>query len=474
MSHRLPLILVAAVLVSSTRARAQTPPPGTDAYLDTTRARWEDAARKIWGFHELALEERQSSALLADLLAKEGFVVTRGVAGLPTAFVARAGKGEPVVALLAEYDALPELSQVAGATTKQPMKAGDPGHGCGHNLLGTAVVAAAIAANRVRAEGHLPGTLVVLGTPAEEKLLGKVFMVRDGAFKGVDAVLSWHPGAQNQIINRNRLALSAMDIEFFGKTAHAAANPWLGRSSLDAVELLDHAMALMREHIRPTARMHRVIKMGGTVPNIIADYAKVQWWVRDSTGASVDELVARVRLAAEGVAKATETRAQVTLLAQTRDPIPNDTLGALVQRELERVGAPRWDEVDLAQARAIQKELGIEAKGLVSDIVALGPAHGSTASSDIGEVSAAVPLVELEVVTAPIGVPFHHWAVTSCAVHPIGFKGMAVAAKVLAASAVDLLRDPSTVKAAREEFTKATGGQEYKSPLAKDAKPIVF
>jgi aminobenzoyl-glutamate utilization protein B len=265
-----------------------------------------------------------------------------------------------------------------------------------------------------------------------------------------------------------------MDIEFFGKTAHAAANPWLGRSSLDAAELLDHAMALMREHIRPTARMHRVIRAGGTVPNIIADYAKVQWWVRDSTGASVDELVARVRLAAEGAAKATETRAEVTLLAQTRDPVPNDTLGAVVQRELERVGAPRWDDADLAQARAIQKELGIEGKGLATDVVPFGPGRGSTASSDIGEVSAAVPLVELEVVTAPLGVPFHHWAVTSCAVHPIGFKGMAVAAKVLAASAVDLLRDPGTVKAVKEEFVKATGGQEYKSPLAKDAKPTVF
>jgi aminobenzoyl-glutamate utilization protein B len=230
----------------------------------------------------------------------------------------------------------------------------------------------------------------------------------------------------------------------------------------------------MREHIRPTARMHRVIKQGGTVPNIIADYAKVQWWVRDASGASVDELVARVRLAADGVAKATETRAEVTLLAQTRDPVPNDTLGGVVQHELERVGAPRWDDADLTQAHAIQKELGVESKGLASDIVPLGPGHGSTASSDIGEVSAAVPLVELEVVTAPLGVPFHHWAVTSCAIHPIGFKGMAVAAKVIAASAVDLLRDPATIKTAHDELTKATGGQAYKSPLSKDAKPVVF
>src|SRR5512138_1172941 len=212
------------------------PAPGgaaTDAYLDQTRAQWEDAARQIWGFHELALEERQSAALLEGVLEKEGFAVERGVAGMPTAFVARAGKGEPVVAVLAEYDALPDLSQVGGAAKKQPVEAGAPGHGCGHNLLGTAAVSAAIAANRSRIADRLPGTVVVFGTPAEEKILGKVFMARDGLFRGVDAVLAWHPSTENQVINRVRLAISAMDVEFFGKTAHAAANPWQGRSALD-------------------------------------------------------------------------------------------------------------------------------------------------------------------------------------------------------------------------------------------------
>jgi aminobenzoyl-glutamate utilization protein B len=463
-------LVLFSLLLLATRAWAQA----TDDYLDSTRAKWEDAARKVWGFHEVALEEKQSAAFLEDILGKEGFTVQKGVAGMPTAFVARAGKGEPVIALLAEYDALPELSQAGGATKKQPLKAGEAGHGCEHNLLGTAAVAAGIAANRARNAEHLPGTILVLGTPAEEKLLGKVFMVRDGAFQGVDAVLSWHPGYQNEIVNRTRLAIAAMDIEFMGKTAHAAANPWLGRSSLDAVELLDHALSLMREHIRPTARMHRVIKDGGTVPNIIAEYARVQWWVRDASAANVEDLVARVRLAADGAAMATETKAKVTPLAQTRDPVPNDTLGKVVQHELERIGAPRFDEADVTQAKAIQTELGIEAKGLATEVIPFGPNHGNTASSDIGEVSAAVPLVELEVATAPNGIPFHHWAVTSCAIHPIGFKGMLVAAKVLAASAVDLLRDPATAKAAQAELTKATNGEAYRSPLAKDAKPSTF
>ncbi len=467
-----PLLASALVLLGQPALAAL--PSAPDAYLDETRGRWEETARAIWGFHELALEERRSSALLADLLEKEGFAVRRGIAGMPTAFVARAGHGAPVIALLAEYDALPELSQTGGASRKQPVEPGAPGHGCGHNLLGTAAVAAGVAANRVRATERLDGTIVVFGTPAEEKILGKVFMARDGAFQGVDAVLAWHPGTQNQVVNRVRLAISALDVEFFGKTAHAAINPWLGRSALDAVELLDHALALMREHIRPTARMHRVVKAGGSVPNIIADYAKVQWWVRDASGSGVDDLVARLKLAAEGAAMATETKAKVTLLAQTRDPVPNDALAAVVQRELERVGAPRWDDADQALARAIQQEIGAEPKGLATSVVPFGPGHGGTASSDIGETSAVAPLVELEVAVAPGGAPFHHWAVTSCALHPVGFKGMGVASKVLAGSAVDLLRDPAAVRAAKEEFAKATGGRAYRSPLTPDAKPAVY
>jgi len=473
MTARRATLLVAVALVLP-RGLASAAPTATDVYLDETRGRWEEVARKIWGFHELALEERQSSALLADLLEKEGFSVQRGVAGMPTAFVARAGKGEPVVALLAEYDALPELSQAGGASKKRPVEPGAPGHGCGHNLLGTAAVAAGVAANRVRVTERLGGTIVVFGTPAEEKILGKVFMARDDAFQGVDAVLAWHPSTQNLVVNRARLAISALDVEFFGRTAHAAVNPWLGRSALDAVELFDHALALMREHIRPTSRMHRVIKAGGSVPNIIADYAKVQWWVRDTSGSGVDDLVGRVKLAADGAAMATETKAKVTLLAQTRDPVPNDALAAVVQRELERVGSPRWDDPDQALARAIQQELGAEPKGLATSVVPFGPGHGATASSDIGETSAVAPLVELEVAVAPVGAPFHHWAVTSCALHPIGFKGMGVASKVLAASAIDLLRDPAAVRAVKEEFAKATGGQAYRSPLAPEAKPIVY
>src|SRR6185369_15404360 len=282
--------------------------PATDAYLDQTRSRWEQVSSQIWDYSETGLQETKSAAYLADLLEKEGFRVTRNVGGMPTAFVATIGSGPPVVGILAEYDALPGLSQRAGETHKDPRQPDAPGHGCGHNLLGTSAVAAGIAANQARIQQKLPGTIKVFGTPAEEILIGKTFMIMGGAFKDTDVVLSWHPSDKNEISYLTRLALSAADVEFFGKTAHAAASPWLGRSSLDAMELFEHAMSLMREHVQPTARIHRVIKDGGKVANIIPDYAKVQVWLRDKNIASVDEMMGRMRKAADGAALGTETR----------------------------------------------------------------------------------------------------------------------------------------------------------------------
>jgi aminobenzoyl-glutamate utilization protein B len=469
--------LLGLVLLATPSRAAAAPPPGTaasDAWLDSASARWVEVSRKIWGFSETALKETKSAALLTDLLEREGFTVTRGVAGMPTAFVASAGSGPPVVGILAEYDALPGLSQVGGETKKTPLVAGEPGHGCGHNLLGTAAVAAAVAANRDRLAAKLPGTIRVFGTPAEEQILGKTFMIRDGAFEGTDVVLSWHPGQSNYVYTPSRLAITAIDVEFFGKTAHAAAAPWLGRSALDAVEVFDHAIALMREHVLPTARLHRVIKDGGVAANIIPDYARVQYFVRDATGASVNEMLVRVGKAAEGAALATETRSKVTLLASTREPIYNVVLSRVLQKELERVGAPPFDAADTAFAKAVQKELGFEARGLASDVAPYGPGHGETASSDIGEVSAVTPLAELSVATRPLGTPAHHWAQTTCAAGDTGTKGMLAAAKILAASLTDLLKDPAAVAAAKAELAKAMGGKPYVSPLAKDAVPKVY
>ena len=465
------LSLSALVLLAAPLAAA---PPATDAWLDQTRSRWTAVAQKIWETPELALEEKRSSAALAAELEKEGFRVTWGAGGEATAFVATAGSGKPVVALLAEYDALPGLSQAAGKAKKEALQENGPGHGCGHNLLGTAAVAAAVAANRARVEQKLPGTIQLFGTPAEEQLFGKTFMVRDGVFRDTDVVLAWHPDDQNRVTNRTRLAATAVDVEFFGRSAHASASPWLGRSSLDALVLFDHAMALMREHIKPTARIHRIVSKGGAAANIIPDYARGQYWLRDATGESVNEMLSRLRKAAEGAALATETRAQVTLLFAVREPVPNTALDKVVQRELDRVGPPAFDAADLDFAKAMQKELSFETSGLATTVIPYRERNGGTASSDIAEVSAVAPLSELNVATRPLGTAAHHWAQTACSAHPIGQKGMIVAAKVLAATAVDLLTDPTLVKAAREEFQATTKGKPYVSPLSPDARPRAY
>jgi aminobenzoyl-glutamate utilization protein B len=273
-----------AALAPVARADSRT----TDSYLDQTRERWEKVAKQIWDTPELGLKEARSSAALIGVLEKEGFQVSRGIGGEDTAFVASVGSGAPVIALLAEFDALPGLSQAAGQSKRQALVEGGAGHGCAHNLLGTAAVAAAIAANRERVARKLPGTIQLFGTPAEEILFGKTFMIRAGAFKRTDAVLAWHPDDQNRVTNRTRLAVAAVNVEFLGRAAHAAASPWLGRSALDALTLFDHAIALMREHVKPTARIHRVIRDGGTAPNIISDHTMGEYWVRDATAESVN------------------------------------------------------------------------------------------------------------------------------------------------------------------------------------------
>jgi aminobenzoyl-glutamate utilization protein B len=464
-----PLIWVSWLLAIRPTALAE--PRQSDSYLDETRTRWESVAKRIWDAPELAFREKRSAQALAEVLQKEGFRVTWGVGGEETAFVASAGSGAPTVALLAEYDALPGLSQAAGQAKKTPVAENGAGHGCGHNLLGTAATAAAVAANRERQARKLPGTILLFGTPAEEVGLGKTFMVRDGAFKTTDVVLAWHPDDQNRVVNRARLAVTTSEVQFFGRSAHAAASPWAGRSALDALMLFDHAMALMREHIKPTARIHRVIQEGGMAANVIPDHTRGEYWLRDATAESVKEMLGRMRKAAEGAAMATETRAELKLISSLREPVPNDALNALLQKELERVGAPPYDAADATFAKALQKEVGAEPVGLATTVMPYTPRNGGTASSDIGEVSAVAPLAELGVSTRPIGTVAHHWAQTTCAAHPIGYKGMAVAAKVLAASTVDLLGDPRTVKAARDEFATATEGKPYLSPLPPDAKP---
>ena len=339
--------LLAAVLPLPVGAQ----PRATDAYLDSTRPQWEGVAKRVWDAAELALHEKKSAKALADVLQKEGFKITWGLGGEETAFVAVAGSGSPTVALLAEYDALPGLSQTAGEATKKPVVENALGHGCGHNLLGTATVAAAIAANRSARAGSSRND-PAFGTPAEEVLTAR----RSWSATALSRAPTCWPGTDDGMVaNRPRPGVASANVEFFGKSSHASASPWAGRSALDALMLFDHAMALMREHIKPTARIHRIVKEGGAAANIIPDHTLGEYWVRDADGTSVNELLARMKKAAEGAAMATETRAEVKVLFNTREPVPNDALAAVVQKELERVGPPKYDEKTVAFARASRR-----------------------------------------------------------------------------------------------------------------------
>ena len=469
--------------LSASRSRPRRPPRPRRArrprartrWLDATAARWTEVSRKIWDYAETALVEHKSAALLEEVLEKEGFAVTRGVAGMPTAFVATAGSGAPVVAILAEYDALPGLSQKAGEAKKSPAVAGAPGQGCGHNLLGTAAVAAAVAANRERVEKKLPGTIRVYGTPAEEQILGKTFMLRDGVFAGTDVVLAWHPEAENYIYSGGRLAITALDVEFFGKTAHAAANPWLGRSSLDALEVFEHAMSLMREHVLPTARLHRVVKDGGLAANIIPDYAaravvraRRERRAHERDGRPAEKGGGRRRPRDRDDGEGHAPRARRASRSTTRRFRGSS-------RSSSSASAPRSGTRRTRRSRRrSRRRSGSRRRGSRPRSSRTAKGRGASASSDTGEVSAAYPLIELGVQTAPTGAPWHHWDVASCAASPMGVKGMLVAAKVLAASTTDLLRDPAAVSAAKAEFAKATAGKAYVSPLAPDAKPKTY
>jgi aminobenzoyl-glutamate utilization protein B len=302
-------------------AHAQDAPPSAAklaavASIDRHRAELITVADQIWEFAETALKEYRSAALLADFAESQGFSVERGVAEMPTAFVASYGSGRPIIGVLGEYDALPGISQKV-QTTKEAFEEGAAGHGCGHNLFGAASLGAAVAVKELIAAGELEGTVLFYGTPAEEAVGGKVYMVRAGLFQDVDAVLAWHPGDEVAADTEGSQAIIDVIVEFKGRTAHAAYDPWNGRSAADGVEVFTYALNLMREHVRPTVRMHYVVEHGGDVPNVVPDYARLWVWFRDSTHQGVEELLERARAIAEGAALATGT--EVTFRVQAGD-----------------------------------------------------------------------------------------------------------------------------------------------------------
>ena len=450
--------------------------------LKTEALAWVDAAMpeltrlndEIWQAAEVAMEEYRSAEALAAYIEKAGFKVERGVAGLPTAFVGTYGSGQPVIGFLAEYDALPGLSQET-ETAKKPVSEGAPGHGCGHNIFGVASVASAIAVKDVMVRHNIPGTLKVFGCPAEETVEGKVFMARAGVFDGLSCCIQWHPSSENDVSLESSNALNQFEVEFFGRTAHAAGDPWHGRSALDGIELTDIGLNFLREHLQPTARLHYVILEGGGAPNVVPDQARAWYYVRDIDRESVEKDYERVLKVIDGAAKMTETTYKIHFKSGVHETLANRAAGEVVYANLLLVGAPRFTEEEQAFAKEIQKSVGVEQKGLSTKVkpFALPEKSWGSGSTDVAEVSWLTPTTSLGVAFTPQGTPGHHWSAVACGGMSIGHKCLAVAAKVMAASCLDFLAQPESVQKMREEWTARKKGREYKSPLPADLQPRV-
>jgi len=443
-------------------------------WLDVNGKRFEDAAVAIHEFAETAFREYKSSEYLADMLEREGFRVERGVADIPTAFVASYGSGSPVVGILAEYDALPGLSQKPGVPEQDVLVKDAPGHGCGHNLFGAGSTAAAMAMKAVMEKRGLGGTVKLFGCPAEETLAGKIYMAREGVFDGLDVCLCWHPGSSNGIHYGSNNAMNNFEVTFHGKTSHAAADPQSGRSALDAVELMNAGVNYLREHVRESVRIHYVIKDGGMAPNVVPERATVWYFVRDVTREGVLSVYDRVLKCAEGAALMTGTTYDVFLVTGSYNLLPNGVLSELVHKNLAALGPVQFTEKEQQYAKDMQIYLGKEPVGLRTDVSEFKKSGTSRASSDVSDVSWIVPTSgELTTVTNPRGVPGHSWCVVSSSGSTVGFKGMLHAGKVLAMSGIDLLLDDDLVKQARDEFNDATGGKAYVSPLPANQPPPI-
>ena len=430
-----------------------------------------DMSDQIWEFAETALREKRSSKLLADFAAAQGFEVTRNVAGMPTAFVASFGSGKPIIGIMGEYDALPGVSQKASAD-KSPLVEGGAGHGCGHNLFGAASLGAALAIKEQIAAGKLKGTIRFFGTPAEEAVGGKTYMARDGVFNDVDVMLAWHPGDRTQADMTSSQAMVDLMVTFKGKAAHAAGDPWNGRSAVDGVEAFTHGVNLMREHMKLSSRVHYVITDGGDVPNVVSEHGAVWIWARDWKRDEVESLLARLRKMAEGAALMTETEVTLKVQAGSWELLNNEEGAKLLDANVRWIGLPDYTADEDAFARKIQRTTKVADVGMDREIRPITGQEQEGGSTDVGDVSWIVPTLHLTVATSPKAAPWHAWPVVATGGMSIGHKGMIVASKTLAATMVDLYEQPQTLRKVRDEFTKKKGATVYKAYLPEGPPPV--
>jgi len=431
-------------------------------------------ALQIWEYAEVGYKEVKSAALHVQHLRDAGFTVETGVAGIPTAFVATYGSGSPAIGILAEYDALPGINQSTSAD-RDPIVGKNAGHACGHHLFGTASVSAGIAIKELIAAGKLKGTIKVFGTPAEEGGSGKVFLVRAGLFNNLDAVIHWHPDDVNAITTTSALANKSAKFKFYGISAHAAAAPDQGRSSLDAVEAMDNMVNMMREHVPQETRIHYVITSGGKAPNVIPDFAEVYYYVRHPKRKDVVEIFDRVVKAAEGAALGTGTTMKYDIIGGTHDLLINKTLAEAMQINLEKVGGVSYTEAELNFAKKLEAsfvgaKVDLATAGTVRPISYIS--EGNSGSTDVGDVSYALPTVGLRAATWVPGTAAHSWQAVAAGGTEIGTKGMLVASKTMALTAIDLMSNPVLLAKAMEEFIKSKGDYKYKALLG-DIKPAL-
>src|SRR5690606_654829 len=438
-----------------------------------SRDAYETIALKIWAYAEVGYKEERSAALLQEALRSQGFRVTTGVAGIPTAFVAEFGSGSPSIGILAEYDALPGLSQMA-VPERKPIEENAAGHACGHHLFGAASVAAAIAIKDQIEKGNLTGTVTLYGCPAAEGGSGKVVLVRAGLFDGLDAVIHWHPGDRNEVTLTSALANKSAKFRFYGVAAHASSAPDKGRSALDGVEAMNFMTNLMREHIPQEARMHYVITRGGNAPNVVPDFAEVYYYVRHPDKKVVRELFERVEAAALGAAMGTGTRTDYEIIGGTHDLLINNALARVAQTNLERVGGIQYDAEEIAFGKKIQETLTSKPDlARASTVVPFEEERTEgIGSTDVGDVSYAVPTVGVRIATWAPGPPAHSWQAVACGGTSIGIKGMLVAAKTMALTAIDFYTQPQVLVEAKKEHAASIGDYVYEALLG-NRKPAL-
>lgn len=450
---------------------------GKDAvarYLDANGARFGTVAQQIWDFAEVGYQETRSSALLQSTLKEAGFTVEAGVAGIPTAFVASWSNGAgPVIGILAEFDALPGITQDRTAQ-RAPLEEKPSGHACGHHLYGAGSTAAAIAVKEWMGASGQKGTIRLYGTPAEEGGAGKVYMVRAGLFEDVDVVLHWHPGDRNEASSSSSLANKSAKFRFRGVSAHAAASPDRGRSALDGVEAMNQMVNMMREHVPQETRIHYVITSGGSAPNVVPDFAEVFYYVRNPDPANVASIFERVAKAAEGAALGTGTEVEYEVIHGIYNLLPNVALQKALYANLEQVGGVRYDAAERAFAELIRSTLGADAPPLemAAEIQPFTVTEkGEGGSTDVADVSWVVPTGGMSSATWVPGTAAHSWQAVAVGGMGIGNKGLIVGAKTLAMTAVDLFTNPSLVAEVKAEHGKRVGPDFVYKALVGDRPP---